>query len=180
MCPIYTFSSSLFPNSVLNVRYPSPPSLLNSLSLHSLLSFTHGSQRSPYFIPPPPSLTDLSLVTWDPAPQAQPHVVMETAPHARVGPNDTVEAGDVGLRWFRYCRHLRAQTGESVCALMQKVHFKRISSARVMLCWCCVSPQARMYSQYMTRWLTQGLIWQPVHQVQLDAPPPRNNGLSGL
>lgn len=82
MCSMYTLSSSLFSKLVLNVRYPPPPFLLNSLSLHSLLSFTRGPQRSPYIIPPPPSLTDLSLITWDPAPQAQPHVVMETAPHA--------------------------------------------------------------------------------------------------
>ena len=35
-------------------------------------------------------LTHLSLITWDPAPQARPRVVMETTPHASVGLNDMV------------------------------------------------------------------------------------------
>ena len=47
---------------------------------------------------PPPSNW---LITWDPAPQAQPHVAMETVPHASAGLTDAVEAGDVELQWFR-------------------------------------------------------------------------------
>lgn len=63
---------------------------------HPVLS--ENEERTPLILSPlPASHSHLSLSTWDPAPQAQPYVVMETAPHASVGLNDMAE---VGAAWI--------------------------------------------------------------------------------
>lgn len=55
--------------------------------LQSLSSFISGPEYS-YCVSSTLPLNNLSLITWDPAPQSQPCVVMETVPHASVGLNE--------------------------------------------------------------------------------------------
>lgn len=70
----------------------SPP-LLTGFFVSPLSSLIYSADSTPLILSSPClPLTNLSLITWDPAPQAQPRVVMETAPHAPVVLNDMVKA----------------------------------------------------------------------------------------
>lgn len=90
----YTCKCSIYALSSIGLKRLSPlqsyrtfPPLLTQFFV-SPLSRLAVAHSTPLILSPHLPLTDLSLITWDPAPQAQPHVVMETAPHASVGLND--------------------------------------------------------------------------------------------